>query len=90
MAEYIEREAVKAVIKKRLGTLDLFESRFNADIDAMPTADVVEVVRCKDCQYWDSGKRGANCEHITSGLFVTPRDGMGFCSYGERRNDADN
>lgn len=41
MAEYIEREAVKAAIKKRLGTLDLFESRFNADIDAISAADVV-------------------------------------------------
>ena len=42
MKEYIEREAVKSAVKKRLGTMDLFESRFNADIDAIPSADVVE------------------------------------------------
>lgn len=44
MAEYIEREAAKAAIKKRLGTMDLFESRFNADIDAITAADVAPVV----------------------------------------------
>ena len=44
MAEYIEREAVKAAIKKRLGTGDLFESRFVFDIDAILAADVAPAV----------------------------------------------
>ena len=44
MAEYITKEQAKSAIKKRLGTMDLFESRFNEDIDAISTADVVEVV----------------------------------------------
>lgn len=43
MDEYIKRDEAKAAIKKRLGTMDLFESRFNADIDSIPAADVVEV-----------------------------------------------
>ena len=75
MAEYIEREAVKAVIKKRLGTLDLFESRFNADIDAMPAANVVEVVRCEDCV-----KPIENCPFKDFVMLKTD-----FCSYGERK-----
>jgi len=44
MAEYVEKKDVKAVIKRRLGKMDLFESLFNADIDAMPAADVAPVV----------------------------------------------
>ena len=27
-------------------------------IDAQPTADVVEVVRCKDCKYWQDQEEG--------------------------------
>lgn len=44
MAEYVEKKDVKAVMKRRLGKMDLFESLFNADVDAMPAADVAPVV----------------------------------------------
>ena len=57
-----------------------------SDIIFAPTADVVEVVRCKDC---------VNCSHLVykydrneewwcGGLEVVPD---GFCNYGERRED---
>ena len=50
-----------------------------------PTADVVEVVRCKDCKYWGGITFGNICRRWT-GLNVKnctkPND---FCSYGERR-----
>lgn len=52
MAEYVEKKDVKAVIKRRLGKMDLFESLFNADIDAMPAADVAPVVHGR----WDGEK----------------------------------
>ncbi len=52
-------------------------------IDAMPTVDAVEVVRCKDCH---------SCGVYTSGkLYCKHQDGLtdpkpyDFCSYGERR-----
>ncbi len=47
-----------------------------------PTADVVEVVRCRDCTYHTRvGKEEYRC---TRGLpFYTRLDD--FCSYGERR-----
>lgn len=41
MADLIDRQAAKDVIHKRLGTMDLFESRFNTDIDAVPAVDAV-------------------------------------------------
>lgn len=42
MAEYIKREAVKKLVNNNFSGL-------LAAIDSIPAADVVEVVRCKDC-----------------------------------------
>ena len=51
-------------------------------INNTPTADAVEVVRCKDCKYKDGCNQyvlhyGDECE-------------LAFCSYGERRTNNDN
>ena len=40
-------------------------------------ANFVEVVRCKDCKYWNNG----DCYRLELSL---PTD---FCSYGERKSD---
>ena len=47
-------------------------------IDEQPAADVVEVVRCKDCKWWD----GIECK--TRDIDVVDVDD--FCSYGERKD----
>lgn len=47
-----------------------------------PTADVVEVVRCKDCKYHKDLDGGVQCQRIDGLLMIFPDD---FCSYGERR-----
>ena len=59
------------------------------EIDAIPTADVVEVVRCRDCTWWKSifswnGKEHKVCVRDAS---EPPREQNDFCSYGERRSD---
>ena len=58
-------------------------------IDMQPTADVVEVIRCKDCVFCTRTKDGEyNPEDIVCGYFMT--DGMqanDFCSYGKRREE---
>lgn len=46
-----------------------------------PTADVVEVVRCKDCVH--SSYYGKIC-HYRVGTDVSPEH---YCSYGERKDD---
>ena len=56
MAEYIEKKDAKATIKRRLGKMDLFESLFNADIDAMPAADVAPVVHGRWIKYTTDGE----------------------------------
>ena len=46
--------------------------------DAMPTIDAVEVVRCKDCKWFD----GQGCESLS--LYRVDIDF--FCADGERRD----
>jgi hypothetical protein len=49
----------------------------------LPTVDAVPVVRCKDCEGWES-KRGRYgcCEYFNKHTYSDD-----FCSYGERRTD---
>ncbi len=56
-----------------------------------PTADVVEVVRCKDCVYCNEYQkwnfdRYLGCNFNSEIYNVEPTH---FCSYGERRTDND-
>ena len=52
-------------------------------IDRTPTADVAEVVRCKDCIYWENGKDYTPyCNNIDGLNEPSEND---FCSYGERK-----
>lgn len=53
-----------------------------AAIAKMPTVDAVEVVRCKDCVFWDGDRR---CNGRKNGLVMEYTDEDDFCSYGERK-----
>lgn len=69
-----------------------FKAVGTKEIDRAPTVDAVEVVRCKDCIYYeetfgkDSGKPcgygscGCTCQIITGIIYDED-----FCSYGERK-----
>ncbi len=52
---------------------------FDEIIDLQPTANVVEVVRCKDCKNYAG--QGMYCVH---NMIVDDND---FCSYGERSDE---
>ena len=54
-------------------------SRFVYCDDIEPTADVVPVVRCKDCKYFDQAEKYC-CDFLTA-------EEDGFCKWGERRDD---
>jgi hypothetical protein len=58
-----------------------------SELLAMYTADVVEVVRCKDCLYYTPipwNKEEMVCRCYTDWLFTEPTD---FCSNGERKEE---
>lgn len=52
-----------------------------SSVNEQPTVDAVEVVRCKDCKYWNG--EGKYCDYDMSGLADD------FCSWGEQRRKAD-
>ena len=79
MAEYIEREKVIDELEHlhedaKLSYLGVYDC-----IESVPTADVVEVVRCKDCTYCSEHY---NICHYGVGRDVKPDH---YCGYGERR-----
>lgn len=56
----------------------------------MPTADVVEVVRCKDCRYWQEYQEGHYPNELCPWDKNETTDEDDYCSYGERREDGNN
>lgn len=96
MAEYIERETLEkfvSSVRRDLPlespdflTRDIMLLNFEQYIHLMPAVDVVEVVRCKDCIYYNETHEACNCDEkaISSfGIFFPNADD--FCSYGERK-----
>lgn len=58
-------------------------------VEEMPTVDAEVVVRCKDCKYLVNATVNSNGFLIcnATGMEIAPED---FCSYGERKEGADN
>ena len=89
MAEYIDRAAaVKSVLRMRRPENSVAQNRMlsiiQMDMLKLPAADVVPVVRCKDCKYNIGTKKCLNPDSF----FAVPKDDD-FCSYGERKPSAD-
>lgn len=58
-----------------------------SSIENAPTVDAVEVIRCKDCcWYQEDGSICVN-SHCTKSYYGCRVRKDHFCSYGERRND---
>ena len=51
-------------------------------VEETPTADVVEVVRCKDCVHFD--RRSGTCNYFGYYTYSPDVDEDDFCSHGER------
>ena len=96
MAEYIDREKVIEEIYSWLdsvGSIIIGKglSSYGELIGCMqdvPTADVVEVVRCKDCFFYQKDKELAKANYLDPekycALLICEIDKNGFCSYGKR------
>ena len=76
MAEYINREDLLNNLKQFAP--EYLKPLMVSLIEKQPTADVVEVVRCKDCTEWD--KDEYECSH----WYGFREDD--YCSYGERKD----
>ena len=86
MTGYINKQALMDYTSNQVS-----KSISNNDIARFPIADVVEVVRCKDCEHLtvhNSPTLYAYCKktHLRFEPFKTDTR-THFCSYGERKND---
>lgn len=84
MSRYIDADKLKSDIKDvaeiNCGSFTEFEVL--GILSGQPTADVVEVVRCKDCKWWDNDGDAERCTHKYGGMWAKSD---AYCSYGERR-----
>lgn len=77
MSEYIKREDVKYALN---GACVLYDPE---TINKIPSADVVEVVRCKDCKYYvPISEKIGECKDTRMNSTY-----MSYCSYGERKDN---
>ena len=95
--EYIELEKAKQVIYdyileqtvSKYPSAELCKaSRMGAEgamyeLDDVPAADVVEVVRCGECTKWDAHE-GDEYGTCANGEYISRND---YCSLGERKTD---
>ena len=96
MAEYIDREAALAICeeeyREQLRMInyagDSVAWNIGHAIKELPAADVVHVVRCKDCKfsfYWVKdlacGSENAMCDFVREDF---------YCEYGEKKEGEEN
>lgn len=98
MKEYIERESLQDEIRSLSmsitglrcgkGVLNEYMKQYRESVlrivDEQPTADVISVVRCKDCKHLNPMEIGGYRKCLRDNLWKDTDD---FCSRGERRKE---
>ena len=92
MSDYIRREDARHKIKVLCAfhKAGLRKDEVKKAIESCPSVDVVEVIRCCNCQYWNSKNCGCNCPEIDvrdlDYMYGDMRtESNHFCGYGKRR-----
>ena len=80
MTDYISRQAaIEALAGWKISPIVL---------EPVPSADVVEVVRCKDCKYWDNTTKWSVCTKWSADPYEQANtEKNDFCNYGERAEE---
>lgn len=90
MSRYIDADILSDALRRlTLGETDAARATMKIThyVSRMPTADVVEVVRCKDCKHrHDSLLNGSPFEDFCD-VFPAYIGKDDYCSYGERADE---
>lgn len=98
MIDYIDRQAVIDMFQRNAyddwnqGVSTTWASAFSecADmVEDIPSADAVEVVRCKDCKYQDKGENESESWNVCNyrpWLYFSINDDD-YCSNGEQKEE---
>lgn len=91
MTEYIKRtDAVKIAEKyglangSALGRHSGLADVIASEISGLPSSNVVDVVRCKDCDYF--GLNNENVSYCSNRFGLDDPEPNRFCSYGRKKN----
>ena len=91
MKEYIERAAVLKVLEEYYPGVDE-RLHIVKDITSIPTADVAEVVRCRECKYARESEEAFDLDGETPlcecAYMTQPNRWNEFCSWGKRKEAA--
>lgn len=89
MTEYIEREATIDFIKNNTPTIngETTMECVERSLKNVPAADVVEVVRCKDCKQWQRNVGFIDSPNGHCFYLDIEMNGSDFCSYGEKKKE---
>ena len=90
MSEYIRKEDVLNLpqsIERNLCGEIVERSIDVKDIESLEPADVVKVVRCKDCENWQTDWNPAIPDRHYCAVMDSMMKADDFCSYGERREE---
>lgn len=67
---------------------EIAEHRLATWVSLVPTSDVVEVVRCKDCKYYSYIQMGSNPGVCAVNILAyTATEPENYCGYGERKEN---
>lgn len=80
MSRYIDADKLIEDVRRKRGLHEIIKGVIYSFLHDTPTADVVEVVRCKNCKYLMFSDFYGECSKGYMGI-VYPND---FCSHGER------
>ena len=92
----IDADALMNVIRQheyrlatKQGSIDygMFTLGIQQAVDEQQTIDAVPVVRCRECKHCDPENH--HCDHHMGTAAPLRRKPDDFCSYGERKDDAD-
>lgn len=86
LQEYVKKRDIVALYIDKWSENSPVTIEIWIDLMKMKKADVVEVVRCRYCKYWQDNNGGYPHEECRWGKGETP-DADDFCSCGERREE---
>jgi hypothetical protein len=89
MSEYLKRKVVINKVNEIPAHFNSGDIRYGIEIAIQaikdtPTADVAEVVRCKDCKHYVAQYCTRDIKSRTNMFYMCADD---FCSYGERKDE---
>lgn len=83
MGKYIEAEKLKLKVNHEMDMQDTYlPAHFFDIVDDTPAADVVEVVRCRECVMWDGSFTLNGQKKCLNMTFCT--DGEFYCGWGSK------